>query len=156
MKHSLQLRLSQHLTLTPQLQQSIRLLQLSTLELSQELERILQENPLLEREDNVREQATPPMDGAAPASDAAPAQEPAADTATPESDNADFSSLDEAPAGGSYRDDGDEGEQQQVAADAPTLRVHLLAQLSLTKLSERDRKLVALIIDSLDDEGYLT
>src|SRR5689334_1630278 len=157
MKHSLQLRLSQHLTLTPQLQQSIRLLQLSTLELSQELERMLQENPLLEREDNVREQATPPMDGAAPASDAAPAQESsAADTATPESDNADFSSLDEAPAGGSYRDDGDEGEQQQVAADAPTLRVHLLAQLSLTNLSERDRKLVTLIIDSLDDEGYLT
>jgi RNA polymerase sigma-54 factor len=157
MKHSLQLRLSQHLTLTPQLQQSIRLLQLSTLELSQELERILQENPLLEREDSAREQATPPMDGAAPASEAAPAQESsAADTATPESDNADFTSLDEAPAGGSYRDDGDEGEQQQVAADAPTLRVHLLGQLSLTNLSERDRKLVALLIDSLDDEGYLT
>src|SRR4029079_999145 len=158
MKHSLQLRLSQHLTLTPQRQQSIRLLQLSTLELSQELERILQENPLLEREDSAREQATPPMDGAAPASDAAPAQEEsaAADAAVPESDNADFTSLDEAPAGGSYRDDGDEGEQQQVAADAPTLRVHLLAQLSLTNLSERDRKLVALLIDSLDDEGYLT
>ena len=43
MKHSLQLRLSQHLTLTPQLQQSIRLLQLSTLELNQEIERLLQE-----------------------------------------------------------------------------------------------------------------
>src|SRR5688572_32683350 len=51
MKHSLQLRLSQHLTLTPQLQQSIRLLQLSTLELNQELERFLQENPLLERDE---------------------------------------------------------------------------------------------------------
>ena len=62
MKHSLQLRLSQHLTLTPQLQQSIRLLQLSTLELTQELERILQENPLLEREDGIREQPAPPTD----------------------------------------------------------------------------------------------
>ncbi len=51
MKHTLQLRLSQHLTLTPQLQQSIRLLQLSTLELNQELDRFLQENPLLEREE---------------------------------------------------------------------------------------------------------
>src|SRR4051812_37739167 len=51
MKHSLQLRLSQHLTLTPQLQQSIRLLQLSTQELNQELERFLQENPLLERDE---------------------------------------------------------------------------------------------------------
>ncbi|HEV7477607.1 MAG TPA: RNA polymerase factor sigma-54, partial [Burkholderiales bacterium] len=49
MKPSLQFRLSQHLTLTPQLQQSIRLLQLSTLELNQEIERLLQENPLLEK-----------------------------------------------------------------------------------------------------------
>ena len=51
MKHSLQLKLSQHLTLTPQLQQSIKLLQLSTVELNQELERYLLENPLLERVD---------------------------------------------------------------------------------------------------------
>ena len=51
MKHSLQLKLSQHLTLTPQLQQSIKLLQLSTVELNQELERYLTENPLLERSD---------------------------------------------------------------------------------------------------------
>jgi RNA polymerase sigma-54 factor len=54
MKHSLQLRLSQHLTLTPQLQQSIRLLQLSTMELNQEIEKFLQDNPLLEREDGMR------------------------------------------------------------------------------------------------------
>ena len=52
MKQSLNLKLSQHLTLTPQLQQSIRLLQLSTLELNQELEVFLQENPLLERDDD--------------------------------------------------------------------------------------------------------
>ena len=51
MKPTLQFRLSQHLTLTPQLQQSIKLLQLSTVELNQEIERILIENPLLEREE---------------------------------------------------------------------------------------------------------
>jgi RNA polymerase sigma-54 factor len=51
MKHSLQLRLSQHLTLTPQLQLSIRLLQLSTQELDQEIERYLRDNPLLERDE---------------------------------------------------------------------------------------------------------
>ena len=51
MKPSLQLKLSQHLTLTPQLQQSIKLLQLSTLELNQEIERFLLENPMLEREE---------------------------------------------------------------------------------------------------------
>ena len=52
MKQTLQLRVSQHLALTPQLQQSIRLLQLSTLELHQELEQMLIENPLLERLDD--------------------------------------------------------------------------------------------------------
>ena len=51
MKPSLQFRLSQHLTLTPQLQQSIRLLQLSTVELNQEIDRLLMENPALERDD---------------------------------------------------------------------------------------------------------
>src|SRR5882672_6186966 len=51
MKPSLQVRLSQHLALTPQLQQSIRLLQLSTLELHQEVEQMLEQNPFLEVED---------------------------------------------------------------------------------------------------------
>ena len=156
MKHSLQLRLSQHLTLTPQLQQSIRLLQLSTLELNQELERILQENPLLEREDDLREQPMPPSEPAAQSTETAPAEAPAADSGPAESDNVEFSALDDAPSGPA-RDDGEDGEyQQQVAEDAPTLRVHLLAQLSLLKLSERDRQLVNLLIDTLDDDGYLT
>ena len=57
MKPSLQFRLTQQLALTPQLQQSIRLLQLSTLELNQEIEQALIDNPLLERVDD-------PMDGA--------------------------------------------------------------------------------------------
>src|SRR5438445_13387972 len=52
MKPSIQLRLAQHLALTPQLQQSIRLLQLSTLELNQEVEQALMDNPLLERDDD--------------------------------------------------------------------------------------------------------
>ena len=52
MKPSLQFRLSQHLALTPQLQQSIRLLQLSTLELHQEIEQMLEQNPFLEPEED--------------------------------------------------------------------------------------------------------
>ena len=163
MKHSLQLRLSQHLTLTPQLQQSIRLLQLSTLELNQELDRILQENPLLERDENFREQPAPAMDPAARTSDAAPAaeSEPAGTAeidpapAESETERGELGSLDDAPPSG-YRDDAEDGEHQQVAADAPTLRVHLLGQLSLTNVSEHDQRLVALLIDSLDDDGYLT
>jgi RNA polymerase sigma-54 factor len=60
MKQSLQLRLSQHLALTPQLQQSIRLLQLSTLELNQEIEQALQDNTLLERQEVIEVPAYSP------------------------------------------------------------------------------------------------
>jgi RNA polymerase sigma-54 factor len=156
MKHSLQLRLSQHLTLTPQLQQSIRLLQLSTLELNQELERILQENPLLEREDDAREPPVPAAEPVARAAETASAPEPE-DTDGPaaEADGAEAAALDDAPLPG-YRDESEEGESQQIAADAPTLRAHLLSQIALTKLSARDRQLAALLIDSLDEDGYLT
>ncbi len=156
MKHSLQLRLSQHLTLTPQLQQSIRLLQLSTLELNQELERILQENPLLERDDDSREQPVAVAETAARTADPEPASEaPATDGPAAEADDAQASVLDDAPLPG-YRDDGEESEHQQIAAEAPSLRAHLLSQISLTNLSDRDHQLVALLIDSLDDDGYLT
>jgi RNA polymerase sigma-54 factor len=154
MKQSLQLRVSQHLTLTPQLQQSIRLLQLSTLELNQELDRILQENPLIERDDDAERPnvTAEPRASEAPerSQDEAAADEPAQTDAEP----ADFAALDDAPLAGG-RDDGDETYYSQVAAASPTLRAHLHAQLSLTKLSQRDRQLVGLLIDSLDEGGYL-
>jgi RNA polymerase sigma-54 factor len=156
MKHSLQLRLSQHLTLTPQLQQSIRLLQLSTLELNQELERILQENPLLERDDETREQPVAATEPVTRVTDTAPEPEsPAPDAAAADADSADIGAADDGPST-AYRDENEDGEYQQIAEDAPTLRVHLLAQISLTNLPERDRRLVTLLIDSLDDDGYLT
>src|SRR5471032_872637 len=79
MKQSLQLRTSQHLALTPQLQQSIRLLQLSTLELHQELEQILSDNPLLERLDDALDNSVRLLaDGAISSTPAAQAE--AADT----------------------------------------------------------------------------
>ncbi|MEK6591896.1 MAG: RNA polymerase factor sigma-54 [Pseudomonadota bacterium] len=157
MKHSLQLRLSQHLTLTPQLQQSIRLLQMSTLELNQELERFLQENPLLERDDEPREApASPPelRSTDANGSDEAPADSAPADSPATDSEAPDFSAADDTPFSGT-RDESDDGDFPQIAADAPTLRAHLLSQLSETNLSERDNRLVALLIDSLNDDGYL-
>jgi len=64
MKPSLQVRLSQHLALTPQLQQSIRLLQLSTLELQQEIEQMLEQNPFLEVDDEAAAQDTAPSERA--------------------------------------------------------------------------------------------
>ena len=73
MKQSLQLRTSQHLALTPQLQQSIRLLQLSTLELHQELEQLLTDNPLLERLDDPLDHSLRLLSDGALSSTAAPA-----------------------------------------------------------------------------------
>jgi RNA polymerase sigma-54 factor len=155
MKHSLQLRLSQHLTLTPQLQQSIRLLQLSTLELNQELERFLQENPMLERDDGIPDESPIPPDmRASGTSDTVSSSTSESENPPAESEAGDMHALDDLPAGGA-REDGDDGDYPQIAASAPSLRVHLLSQLSLTNLSDRDRRLVTLLIDSLDDDGYL-
>jgi len=162
MKHSLQLRLSQHLTLTPQLQQSIRLLQLSTLELDQELERFLRDNPLLERDDGLRE-ALPPdarersVEPAHSAAESAPADEPAQDA---NAGNGDGDAFAELPFGvasqGGEGGEGEEGEYSNIAEEAPSLREHLRAQLSLVNLSERDMRLVELMIDTLNEDGYLT
>ena len=156
MKHSLQLRLSQHLTLTPQLQQSIRLLQLSTLELNQELERFLQENPLLERDEGAQE-SVPIMAGMNAPSTATTSAEsaPASEDAPAQSDGDVFTAARDEPYGSGGREDADDDDYPQVAAESPTLRRHLISQLSLTKLSERDRVLVTLLIESLDEDGYL-
>jgi RNA polymerase sigma-54 factor len=144
MKPSLQFRLSQHLTLTPQLQQSIRLLQLSTVELNQEIERILMENPALEREDADET----PAKGAAET----PAEAPAASAGATEA--ADWPS--EAAANWRGPEDDEDGDRTHATPDTPTLRDHLRAQLSLTNLSARDRAFVEILIDALDDDGYLT
>jgi RNA polymerase sigma-54 factor len=152
MKPSLQFRLSQHLTLTPQLQQSIRLLQLSTIELNQEIERVLMENPVLEREDGHEEHGAPPAGAASDAS--APATSPAGEASAPEAPADSDWPVD---VQGSWRGDDDEDNDRAfTAADTPTLREHLHTQLSLTNLGVRDRVFVQLLIDALDDDGYLT
>ena len=160
MKHSLQLKLSQHLTLTPQLQQSIRLLQLSTVELNQELERYLAENPLLERSDLVPEgeaEAAPPQDGGPRAeAEPAPAEERPAEHSDERPDSGDDMPMHGGDEGsGSSRRDDDREDFTQFAAAEPTLHDHLTHQLSLTSLTERDKRVAALIIGSLDEDGYL-
>ncbi len=159
MKQTLQLKLTQHLTLTPQLQQSIRLLQLSTLELNQELERFLAENPLLERDEGDEDGAPAArLNGASTVStvtvDTAPpeAAPPPEDDLRPTADDWYLETGGPSPA----RDDSDEAEYPQLAAESPSLREHLLQQLSLMALPDRDRSLIALLVDALDDDGYLT
>jgi RNA polymerase sigma-54 factor len=149
MKPSLQFRLSQHLTLTPQLQQSIRLLQLSTVELNQEIDRLLMENPALEREDaDAGESEAPLASAAAVSGGSGTPSEPA----PPEPEW----SADIAASWRGSPDDDDEGDRSFSTPDTPTLRDHLLSQLSLTNLDERDRALVMVLIDALDEDGYLT
>jgi RNA polymerase sigma-54 factor len=145
MKPSLQFRLSQHLTLTPQLQQSIRLLQLSTVELNQEIDRLLMENPALEREDTDGGEAAPAAGGTSASAPTAP--EPAPDT--------DWSADIAANWRGSS-DDEEDGDRNFGTPATPTLREHLLSQLTLTNLDERDRAFVMVLIDALDEDGYLT
>ena len=157
MKQTLQLKLSQHLTLTPQLQQSIRLLQLSTMELNQELEKFLTDNPLLERDEPEPEE--PAVQGlrgngaseSTEAVHAGPDEGAAAEAAGPEFDW-DWGGT----SGAGARDEGEEREYPQLAADSPTLREHLLEQLALLNVQERDRNLVALLIEALDEDGYLS
>jgi len=172
MKQTLQLKRSQHLTLTPQRQQSIRLLQLSTLELNAEVERMLQENPLLEKAEGDDEAApvelphiaSPPTPEAEARAerrddgDLPPDRERPTDATerTEGVDRADFDdySSGESDWGGSGSTDDDDGFfPQQVAASS--LRDHLLCQLAELNLPLRDRQIVASLIDALDDDGYL-
>ena len=159
MKHSLQLRLSQHLTLTPQLQQSIRLLQLSTLELNQELERFLQENPLLEREDEPGD-GPPPITGEVYADNGSSTTREDTETQPAERTNGELdatalASFDDERFASGLRDDDDDSEFPQLPAGIPSLREHLLSQTGFTAMSERDRILVSLLIDALDDSGFI-
>ncbi|MEZ5658953.1 MAG: RNA polymerase factor sigma-54 [Burkholderiaceae bacterium] len=182
MKPGLQLRVSQHLTLTPQLQQSIRLLQLSTIELSQEIEQALAQNPMLERVDDPLDSAmrlapNGGLDhGSAGDGGGAPAHggeqsDGASSDANAESimtGGADDSGNDYAGDGEGYNGDwsggsgrsgnadrDDESDYPQLAGSAPSLREHLLGQMGSTALSARDRALVEVLIDELDDDGYL-
>ena len=139
MKPSLQFRLSQHLTLTPQLQQSIRLLQLSTVELNQEIERILMENPALEREDTTR--STPRGGDEAPRSRRQRAAA-APSTARPSEAPAPASPTGRATSPPNWRgardddEDGDRNYAHRRHADAARPPAQ---QLSLTNLGARDR-----------------
>jgi RNA polymerase sigma-54 factor len=172
MKQTLQLRISQHLALTPQLQQSIRLLQLSTLELHQELEQILADNPLLERLDDPLDHSVRLLaDGAISRVEAATVPDGTGTvvdspvTADAESGFESDDTADTSPSGEadwSFDDVArtskapeDEDARPQLEAQQPTLREHLLEQLRVTVSNWRDRALVELLIDALNDNGYL-
>ncbi len=155
MRQTLQLRLSQHLALTPQLQQSIRLLQLSTLELNQEIEQALQENPLLERDEPGDAMG---MTTFTPGGDAMATVQPTREESNderPATDELGWGS--EMPGGHGQRDSNDENDTDsgEIQAAATSLRDHLNMQLALTQINPHERALVAFLIEALDEDGYL-
>ena len=169
MKPALQLKLSQHLALTPQLQQSIKLLQLSTVEMQQEIENYLLENPMLERDDeggnesyaSAQQFDAPRSDAVERADhdereerDARDDRELAAPGAPSDVDDDRWSS-DAGTFTGAGRDDDDDSDAQDIHGSTPSLRDHLTWQMGVMQLSERDRSLVRFLIDALDDDGYL-
>ena len=181
MKQSLDLKLGQHLTITPQLQQAIRLLQLSTIELQQEIQEALETNPLLEESEDPENRSEANGEDTAPSTEAETAS---SETATSETaDGADADSTDGADldmeqtsladAGtdgewdeGSYESSGsnssasrNDGERPDIDARnsrPQTLRDHLLWQMQMTPLSETDRRIAESLIDAINEDGYLT
>ena len=176
MKPSLQVRLSQHLALTPQLQQSIRLLQLSTLELHQEVEQMLEQNPFLETEEDAvpafeqsleRPAASAPADRDESEGSDAGADEPAgvdaAEYGATERDDwengterDDFDGIRELPSSGASALAADEDfDPQERNGVGPTLQDHLRGQLAGMRLSAEDHAALQVLIESLDEDGYL-
>jgi RNA polymerase sigma-54 factor len=176
MKPTLQVRLSQHLALTPQLQQSIRLLQLSTLELHQEVEQMLEQNPFLEPEEDAtpfefgpladRSAAQREESDSAGASVGEGGDEPAAmdgsDFGTTERDDwengterDDFDGIRETPSSSSNSGGDEDFEPQERNVNGPSLQDHLRAQLSGMRLGREDAAAVMVLIESLDEDGYL-
>lgn len=181
MKPTLQFRLSQHLALTPQLQQSIRLLQLSTLELHQEVEQMLEQNPFLETDDEAGPAFEPLAERLTPAERAGEREtERAAETGTDAGgddaaaplDGADFGSTErddwengteredfdgirETPGKSSASSEGDDFDGQDRDTAIPSLQDHLRAQLSGLRLTPLDAAAVMVLIESLNDDGYL-
>ncbi|KRG39857.1 RNA polymerase sigma-54 factor [Stenotrophomonas pictorum JCM 9942] len=146
MKARLQTSLGQHLVMTPQLRQAIKLLQMSSTELEVELAEAVETNPLLEWAENAEQTA---------ASDTGERSGSTADSGKDE-DRPDWSTDDPDWGGGkSGSFDGDDDDASDRVAEPETLADHLLWQLHLSPLNSRDRTIGAALIDAFDDDGYL-
>lgn len=159
MKHGLQLKMGQQLAMTPQLQQAIKLLQLSTLELQQEIQNALDENPLLQQNDNSsvekvnKEQDSSQVD----TSEAITKQEFSDDLPVENSWEESDTPVPVPTTSISSGKSSYEGEDNIYQGESSTsLQDHLIWQMQLTPFSERDLLIATAIIDSIDESGYLT
>jgi len=157
MKQGLQLKMGQQLAMTPQLQQAIKLLQLSTLELQQEIQNALDENPLLEQDDNSgTEEVTNEQDSSQiETTEALTKQEFSEEL--PDENNWEESYTPPPTTSISSGTASYEGEDTVYQGEtSETLQDHLIWQMQLTPFSETDQLVATAIIDSIDESGYLT
>src|SRR5690349_14200182 len=168
MKLRLDLRLSQKLIMTPQLQQAIKLLQLSRLELQQSLAQHLMENPLLdELQPEVEEGETGAPEDKAEEAPAVTGQDQSEEGGTPEERGSpeeftasgweEYFGSDRRAGSSEYASSSQDEfpSYEQTVAKPTSLEEHLLWQLSLSGLPDRAKTLGRLIIGNLDDDGYL-
>jgi RNA polymerase sigma-54 factor len=154
MKQALQLKLGQQLTLTPQLQQAIKLLQLSTLDLQQTITETLESNPLLDEEDTLVDQVDNALkesvDFSETVSEDIPGTELQVDAAWEDVMPSAAPSTSNQPMGDS---DMNFAERDSLPE---TLQSHLLWQLNLTRFSAADHTIALAFIDAVDVDGRLT
>ena len=156
-----QLKLSQQLVMTPQLQQAIKLLQLSRLELMDVVRSELEENPVLEEGLESSEERTPTEEEVSGDGSAEKPSEELKEIAGDGEGMADIdwkSYLESYSLGGtvadSYEDDEDRPSYENLLTKKTSLGDHLLWQLNLSRLENQDRAIAAEIIGNIDEDGY--
>jgi RNA polymerase sigma-54 factor len=175
MKQSLQLKIGQQLTMTPQLQQAIKLLQLSTLDLQQEIQQALDSNPMLDSGDDTEAEPTAKEDDGQVQQDTLDAdnsiKKTAEETEGPAADSDWQENIPEdlpvdtqwddvyqssTPATSTPSGDGSEYDFDSRNSVTESLQDHLFWQLNLTRFSDTDRIIGIALIDTIDDNGRLT
>jgi RNA polymerase sigma-54 factor len=170
LKQSIQLKMGQSLTMTPQLQQAIKLLQLSTLELQQQIQETLEENPMLEiaedqdslADGSTETESTAETDQDASNPDEAVDRDSGGNTEEIPDElpvDTEWDAIYDTPISSpmSSRPTDDDGRDfyENQSSGGESLQEHLLWQLNLTPLSDTDRALASTLIDAIDDDGYL-
>ncbi len=149
MKQSLQLKFSQQLAMTPQLQQAIKLLQLSSLDLQQEIQQITESNPLLEVAENLEERAASDVNDSKEAKIAEKQDDWTADDQREAIDH-------DWPKSSSSNHSNDTNFTEIERSRQETLHDHLMWQLNLTPMSATDHLIAMAIIDAIGPNGILS
>ena len=182
MRPTLQLRIGQHLTMTPQLQQAIKLLQLSTLELQQEIQEVLESNPLLELDEKAQADSASEQNNLEEAY-SSNSNEEKADQTTNDGSEEQLASIDEISTteameksdipeelniDTTWEESYSAGVSNTGAVSSPaddftyqgettdSIQDHLLWQMELTPFTDTDKTIAIAIIEAVDDAGYLT